>query len=178
MKTQLIKTLTIFLLMLPATIMAQSEFDKLYEKYAGKDGITSINIQPELFKFLGSIDMSDSAEDSQEVQEIMAKLSGLKILAYEGTDTKTMEKFFNEVKKTLPMNKYAELMSVDDSDSHVKFLVKKKTDNTFSEMLMIVKSDDEVLVMSMLGDLDMKSISKIGSSLDMEGMENLEKLDK
>jgi len=178
MKTQLIKVIAIVLVMLPAMVMAQSEFDKLYDKYAGKDGVTSINIQPEMFKFLNSFDMSDSADDAKEAQNVMEQLSGLKLLVYESVNEKTLNNFYKEIKNSLPLNKYAELMTVDDSESHVKFLVKKEGKKRFSEMLMIVKSDDEVVVMSMMGDLDMKSISKIGSSLDMKGMENLDKLEE
>ena len=178
MKTQLIKILTITLVLLPALVFAQSDFDKLYKKYAGKEGVTSINISPEMFKFLGNIDMSDSSEDAKDAQNVMEQLSGLKMLVYETPDTKTLENFYKEIKKALPFDDYAELMSVNDSESDVKFLIKKTGKDRISEMLMIVKSEYEVLVMSMLGDLDMNSISEIGKSLDMKGMENLDKIDK
>lgn len=177
MKTQLIKILTITLVILPTILFSQSDFDKLYKKYAGQEGITSINISPEMFKFLGSIDMSDSSEDAKDAQNVMEQLSGLKMLVYETPDSKTLESFYKEIKKALPFENYAELMSVVDSESDIKFLVKKKGNDRISEMLMIVKSEDEVLVMSMLGDLDMNAISEIGKSLDMKGMENLDKID-
>lgn len=178
MKTQLIKVLTIIMVMIPALLVAQSDFDKLYEKYAGKDGVTSINISPEMFSFLGGIDMSDSSDDAKEAQNVMEQLNGLKMLVYETPDTKTLDNFYKEIKKALPFEDYAELMSIKDSESDVKFLVKKKSNDRISEMLMIVKSEDEVLVMSMLGDLDMNSISEIGKSLDMKGMDNLDKINK
>lgn len=178
MKTQLIKVLAIIFVMIPTIVVAQSDFDKLYEKYAGKDGVTSINISPEMFQFLGGIDMSDSSEDAKDAQNVMEQLSGLKMLVYETPDGKTLNDFYKEVKKALPFKNYAELMSINDEDSDIKFLVKKQGKDRISEMLMIVKSDDEVLVMSMLGDLDMNAISEIGKSLDMKGMDNLDKINK
>lgn len=178
MKTQLIKVAALILVMLPLLVMGQTEFDKLYDKYAGKEGVTSINISPEMFKFLGSMDMSDSSKDAKEAQNVMDKLSGLKMLVYETPDAKTLDNFYKEIKKSLPFDSYSELMTVDDSDSHVKFLVKKNGKDKFSEMLMIVRGDEEVLIMSMLGNLDMNSISEIGKSLDMKGMDNLGKIDK
>jgi len=41
---------------------------------------------------------------------------------------------------------------------------------------MIVVGEDEVLVMSMTGNIDMNTISDISNSLDVKGMENLEKI--
>ncbi len=176
MKTQLIKVLAIIFTMLPATMMAQDDFNKLYEKYAGKEGVTSINISPEMFRLLSSIDMSDSAEEVKDAQNVMEQLAGLKMLVYENPEGKSVANFYNDIKKFLPLGDYTELMTINDSDSDIKFLIKKEGKNRISELLMIVKSEGEVLVMSMIGDLDMNSISKIGSSLDMKGMENLEKI--
>ncbi len=178
MKTQLIKLISIVLVLLPTVVIAQSDFDKLYEKYAGTDGVTSINISPEMFGFLSSMDMSDSSKDAKETQNVLQQLQGLKMLVYENTEGKSISNFYKELKKTMSLEAYSELMTVNDSDSDIKFLIKKAGKDKISELLMIVKSTDEVLIMSMVGDLDMNTISEIGNSLDMKGMENLDKIGK
>ena len=172
------RVLIMILVMLPVFLVAQNDFDKLYKKYAGKDGVTSINISPEMFSFLGAIDMSDSSEDAKEAQYAMQQLSGLKMLVFENGEKKNLENFYKEIKKSIDIDSYSELMSVNDNESDVKFLAKKTAEGRVSELLMIVKGDDDVVVMSMLGDMDMKTISGIGKSLDMKGMENLEKIDE
>jgi len=176
MKNQLIKIIVIIALLLPGTIFAQSDFNELYEKYAGQDGFTSINISPEMFSFLSSIDMNDSSSDSKQAQNVMQQLEGLKMLVYEKPEGNAGIEFYKEVKNKLPLHEYTELMTVKDSESDIKFLIKKSGKNRISELLMIVISDDEVLVMSMTGDIDMNTISDISNSLDMKGMENLEKI--
>ncbi len=176
MKKQLIKIIVITLLLLPASIFAQSEIDNLYKKYAGEDGFTSINISPEMFKFLSSIDMSDSANEVKQSQNVMEQLDGLKILVYEQPEDKAYIDFYKEIKNSLPLSDYAELMSIQDSESNIQFLIKKAGKNRISELLMIVKGDKEVLIMSMTGDIDMNTISDISNSLDVKGMENLDKL--
>jgi len=40
-----------------------------------------------------------------------------------------------------------------------------------------VFDEEEAVVMSMTGNLDMKTISEISKSLDIDGMENLEKIE-
>jgi uncharacterized protein DUF4252 len=176
MKTHFIKVLTIIILLLPATTFAQSKIDKLYKKYAGKEGFTSMNISPEMFSLLGNFDMNDSSEDAKDAQNIMQQLEGLKMLVYENPEGNSVNEFYKEIKNTLPLDEYAELMVINDSDSDIKFLIKKSAKDRISELLMIVKSEDEVLIMSMVGDLDMNTISDISHSLDMKGMENLEKI--
>jgi hypothetical protein len=178
MKTLKFKIIAVLLAIAPIMVNAQTDIDKLYEKYAGKDGITSINISPEMFSFLGAIDMSDSSDDAKDVQEAIDQLSGLKMLVFENDQKKNIESFYDEIKKSIPMEGYSELMSVNDNESDVKFLAKKSGKNRVLELLMLVKSDDEVVVMSMTGNMDMNTISDIGKSLNMKGMENLDKIDK
>ncbi len=70
------------------------------------------------------------------------------------------------------------MMSVNEGDEVVKFLVKKGKDGKMSEMLMIVLEDDEAVVMSMSGNLDMKTISEILKSMNIDGLDKLESIDE
>lgn len=176
MKAQIVKVIAVLVFLMPAMLQAQTAIDKLYEKYAGKKGFTSINISPEMFKMLASLESGSDADNKQE-EQVLSQLSGLKMLVYEPGDGPKID-FAADVKATVPVKDYAELMSVDSEGETVKFLVKKAPNNKISEMLMIVFSDDETLVMSMTGNLDMATISSISKSLDIEGMEKLDELDK
>lgn len=176
MKKQIVTIIVITLMMISSSLFAQSDFNKLYEKYAGQDGFTSINISTDMFKFLNSMDMSDSSDDAKKTQNVMAQLEGLKMLIYEKPEGEVGVDFYKEINNNLSLKNYIELMTVKDSDSDIKFLVKKSGKNTVSELLMIVKSEDEVLIMSMTGDIDMNTISDISNSLNMKGMDKLDKL--
>jgi hypothetical protein len=177
MKSQIVKLIAIVVFLLPAMLQAQTTIDKLYEKYAGQKGFTSINISPEMFKMLAALDTDNDSAELDNEEQMLSKLSGLKMLIYEPGDGPKVD-FANEVKSTIKMKDYSELMSVDSEDETVKFLVKKAPNNRFSEMLMIVLSSDETLVMSMTGNLDMATISSISKSLDIQGMDKLDELDK
>jgi hypothetical protein len=162
---------------IPFIMNAQTTIDKLYEKYAGKPDFTSINISPEMFSLLASLDTEDSTENAKESQEVMEQLTGLKMLVYEPKG-EANSNFIKEIKSTIPMNEFSELMSVDSEGETVKFLIKKRKDNKISEMMMIVQNKDEVVIMSMTGILDMSTISSISKSLNINAMDNLEKLDE
>lgn len=174
---KLVITLAVLVFATTSAINAQTAIDHLYQKYAGEKGFTSINISPEMFTFLASSDMSDSSEKAKETQDVLQQLSGLKMLVYEPEDGKNQD-FLNEVKSLSKTKGYSEMMSVDSEDEIVKFLAKKGDDGKVLELLMIVLDDEEAVVMSMTGNLDMKTISQISKSLDIQGMEKLEKIDQ
>lgn len=177
MKSQIFKLIAILVFLMPAMLQAQTTIDKLYEKYAGKKGFTSINISPEMFKMLAALDSDNDSSELNNEEQMLSQLTGLKMLIYEPGDEAKVD-FANEVKSSIQMKDYSELMSVDSEDETVKFLVKKAPNNRFSEMLMVVLSDNETLVMSMTGNLDMATISSISKSLDIQGMDKLDELDK
>lgn len=175
---KLIISLLVMMFVVPFSMNAQTAIDQLYEKYAGQKGFTSININPDMFKMLSNMDMSDSSEKAKESQNAMEKLSGLKMLVYEPEEGETNEAFMNEIRTLTKIKGYEEMMSVNENDETVKFLAKKDKNGNVSEMLMIVLEANEAVVMSMSGLLDMKTISEISKSLEIDGLENLDQIDK
>ena len=43
---------------------------------------------------------------------------------------------------------------------------------------MVLGGEHEFLLLSLVGDIDLKQISKLSKSMDIDGFQNLEKLDK
>jgi len=161
-----------------SALTAQTTIDRLYDKYAGQKGFTSINISPEMFSLLSSLDTEDSAENAKEAQNIMEQLSGLKMLVYESDSLQHNQSFIDDVRELNKAKGFSELMSINSEDEVVRFLVKKGKDGKVSEMLMLVFDKNEAMVMSLTGDLDMSTISGISKSLDIKGVDKLEKLDE
>jgi len=178
MKKLILTVATVVAVFLAQSLYSQTAIDDLYKQYAGKDGFTSINISPELFGMISDFDMNDSSESAKEAKNLVEQLSGLKMLVYEPKEGQSNEAFLKEVRTLSESKGYTEMMSVDSEDEVVKFLAKKGSDGRISEMLMIVLDDSEAVVMSMTGSLDMKSISKIANSLDIEGADKLENVEE
>jgi hypothetical protein len=178
MKKIVLTLVTMAVIMASSGLMAQTAIDELYSKYAGKKGVTSINISPEMFGMLSSWDMEDSADKAKDAQNVMEQLTGLKMLVYEADSSQSNEELLEEVRNLSKVQGFSEMMSMDSEDEVVKFLVKKGKDGKIAEMLMIVLGEDEAVIMSMTGSLDMSTISGISKSLDIEGLENLDKIDE
>lgn len=177
MKKVIITLIITAILAIPSAMFGQSTIDNLYKKYAGKKGFTSINISPELFSMIASLDTEDSTENAKSDQDVMKELSGLKMLVYE-PEGETDLAFLKEVKAIIPSKGFTELMSVDSEGETVKFLIKKGDNDKISEMLMIVLDEKEAVIMSMTGNLDMSTISAISKSLEIDGMEKLVEIEE
>jgi len=164
---------------LPLMGLAQTtSIDKLYEKYAGKDYFTSINISSEMFKLAAGLSQNMEGEDAKELNDLVNQINGMKILIFEDSLRESKIDFMSELNKTVNFKDFAELMRVEEKGSTVKFLTKKENGNKISEMLMIAEDGGEVVVMSFTGLIELESIGKLAKTMNMKGMENLDKLNQ
>lgn len=145
---------------------------KFFGKYEEDISFSNVSINSRMFSLFTDLEVED--EEDQEVLDAISKLKGLKILAKEDGDGK---KLYKEAFSLLPRNQYDELMSIRDEDKDMKFLIKEKG-GTISELLMIMGGDDEFFILSLVGDIDLNQIARLSSKMDIDGLENLKKLEK
>ncbi len=156
-----------------AVFAQQGPADRLFDKYSGQEGFTSVYISKYMFSLFATTDEKD--EDYDEVQNALGKLTSIKILAMEDKIEPAVN-FYREIEKDLPLDEYQELMVVKEKDQDFKFLAREKN-GQISELLMIGGGKDNVLIL-IQGDIDLKTISKLSKSMEIEGMKNLEKLEE
>jgi hypothetical protein len=180
MKTTLVILILAAITLLPSSLTAQTgSIDKLFEKYAGKEGFTSVNISSDMFKLAAGMTSEGDQTKSKEINDIVSQLSGMKILVYNSENPKAPKiDFVKEIEKTIPIKQYSELMTVQEKGSKVRFLTRPGSNNKISEMIMIAQSEGETVLMSFTGDLDLESIGKLSKTMNMKGMENLDKLNE
>jgi hypothetical protein len=176
MKTQLLK-IAIFLFSLsPSLLLAQSPADKLFDKYAGEDGFTSVYITKHMFNLFANVETED---DKDEFVKLVKNLECIKILSLEKDSTQTKPKvnFYDEIMVKFPKDQYEELMVVKKKDQDIKFLIRKEGEK-IKEFLMVIGGLENNALISIQGDIDLASISKLSKSLDIDGMENLEEIEE
>ena len=173
---KLFVSLALLMFSLPLVVNAQeTAMDKFYEKYAAEKGFTGVSVSPEMFEMLASMEVRDSTGDMEEAHQMMKQLKGLKMLSYEAQ--KGVEKFplIEQAKKALNIKNYTEMMTVQDNGQTIKFYV-KKTGDKVSELLMTVEGETEEVVLDIAGNIDMKTVARLGQTLNMKGVGNLSKM--
>ncbi len=162
---------------LSAFVMAQNKsIDRVFDKYAGKEGFTTVYISKYMFSMFADLEGIDD-EDLKEAQDVFGKLTGIKILAVDDDDAMGEGvNFYDEIMKDLPRDRYEELMVVKDSESDVIILAREEK-GIIVELLMIVGGDDNVLI-AITGEIDLSTIAKLSETMDIDGMEELENLEE
>ena len=144
----------------PAFLMAQnSAVEKLFNKYKGKEGVTTVQISPELFQMVKAMEI----EEIEEHDIPLDKITSVKILTIEDEEGYENVNFYNEIKNDLNVNDFKEVMTVDDGGETVRMWM-KVNENTLSEFLLIVGGDDNVLIY-ITGDFNMKDLEGLAESM-------------
>jgi hypothetical protein len=162
-KTETMKRVILIILTVafPTLMMAQnSAVEKLFNKYKGKEGVTTVQISPELFQMVKAMDI----EEIKEHDIPMDKISSVKILTIEDDEGFEGVNFYDEIKGDLNVNDFKEVMTVDDGGETVRMWM-KVNDKVLSEFLLIVGGDENVLIY-ITGDFNMNDLQGLAESFD------------
>jgi len=144
---------------------------RFFDKYIDDEKFTVVYISPKMMEMV--VTMADEGEDADEVNEILGGIEGIRILT---TEENTLQ-YYKEAVSTLQLNEYELLMQVRDEGENVRFFVKDEGPKV-QELLLLVGGSDSFVLMSFVGNIDLKKISKLGDSMDIEGLEHLEELEE
>lgn len=158
---------------------AQSPTDALFEKYGAKDGFTTVHVTKELFSLFAEISQESDDAEVQEINEVVSGLEYIRILMYDASDSlnaDVLEDFKSEL-NSVKLKDFTELMTVKEGSEMVKFMIRKEG-NKIKELLLLINQPDEAGFISIKGNIDLKSIAKLSKSMNINGLDKLQKLDK
>jgi hypothetical protein len=168
------KKLVIGAVLMMCSMAASAQSDaiaKFFSKYQGDESFSQVTISGKMFSMMANLD-GNNAEEKAMISAI-SKIKGLKILSK--SEARNSRDLYKEAIGMIPANAFEELMSVRDKDKDMKFFTKEAA-GKISELIMVMGGNEEFMVMTIFGEIDLKEISKIGKSVNIEGLENLEKI--
>lgn len=155
------------------SLQAQNDaISKFFSKYADDQNFTVVTITKRMFSLFSEIDAEDP--DSKEAMDAISKLDGLRVLALD--DSTRSKALYKEALTLIPKKDYEELMTVRHEDQDMRFLI-KDVGGKIEELLMVAGGDDGFFIISLVGDIDLSQMSKISSSMNIDGFENFKHLD-
>jgi hypothetical protein len=160
-KHEIMKRVALFLLALaiPALMMAQNDaIDKLINKYKGQDGVTVVNVGPELFQIIKGMNI----ENLDEKDLPLDKVSSVRILTIEDNEKLANVNFYDELKNNFDVSNLQEVLTVDDGGEVVRMWM-KNDGGKVKEFLLIVGGDDNVLI-HITGDFNMSDLEGLAES--------------
>jgi hypothetical protein len=163
---QMKRILLTLILLIPLWAMAQdsSPVDKLFNKYANKEGFSTVNISGKLLSFVAKLDDSKSEEAA-----MLEKISGIRILSVENKELNNNLNFYKELETDgfFRNNNYESLMEITNKDEIVRFYGRAGDKGKLSELLLVVGGKDNTLI-SIRGVINPDDIGKITGSLDLD----------
>ena len=169
------KVIVIFsVMMFSVAAMAQNDaVTKFFSKYQNDESFTYANISSKMFSMFTNMEVEN--KEDQEVLNAISKLKGLRVLQKD--DARNARELYKEALSLIPTKDYEELMSVRDEDKDMKFFVRETSPGKIAELLMIMGGNDEFMVLTLFGEIDLKQVGKLGRKMDIDGLKNLQKLD-
>ncbi len=155
--------LLIPVLLVPLMLTAQTKsIDKLFKKYYGKEGFTSVLVTQDMFKVIANME-----EEKGELEGTLGKIKRVRVIAQEDEADVAAVNFMEEL-RGVEFDDYKELVVVREADQEVMVLAKEEN-GRLSELLVLVGGEDNVLV-SVEGNFTMKDLEALG---ELEGLDEL-----
>ena len=161
--------------LISSAAIAQSPSDLFIKKYEGKKGFTTVNISEKMFELVATV----APEQEAELKELADGLKGIKVLVYENEDgSYNPAELYKEAEGNLKFDGFEELMNVYSDGEKVRILSSQSSPDILDELIIVVGSEDEFVLVDIFGKIDLNKISKMAGSIDIEGLEHLENLEK
>lgn len=163
----------------------------LFDKYEDMEGVGSGVVNSKMFEMIASIDIDMDDPEAAAMFEMVKKIKSLKFLTT--GDKAISANMAADVNKYIRSSQLEELMRFKDGEQNVKFYVREGSNpNQVKELLMFVSGLDELtkdqnitingekreietVIVSLLGDIDLREISKLTKSMNIPGGEHLKK---
>ncbi len=142
-----------FLMITFTFVYGQKSIDALFDKYAGKDGFTTVTINGSLLKLAKCFD-----KHADQDNDFPVNVKEIRILTQEDKSLK-VGNFYDMVIKDIDLNVYEEFMRIKESNQDLRMLVRAEG-NKFKEFLMISGGEDNAII-QIKGELTMSDAKKL-----------------
>ena len=153
------------------TVFAQGAvMTKYFEKFSNNEEFTKVSVSSKMFSLFTELEAN--TDDEKEFLDAISKLKGLKAVVGEDVKPEESKKLYNSATKDIDNEGYEELMTVTDAEENVKISI-KEAGGKITELILVAGGKNEFALLSLYGEIDLKKISKLASSMSINGMRHL-----
>ena len=157
--------IAIAILAIPFFAFSQhEEIETFYNKYIKNEKVTDVSLNGWILSLASK--MSD-----EEGTEILKKITKLRVMIAEKNIVakNDVRQLMRDVRK----NEFEDLIIVREEDTRVNFMYREE-DETITNVLVVVRSDDEFILLSLEGALNFEDLKEL--NFDVEGGDVFQKL--
>ena len=131
-------SLLIVLIITAAMAYGQKSIDDLFDRYAGKDGFTTVTVNGGLLK------LARLLGDKDDENSFPLHITQIRVLAQEDK-TMNVGNFYSKVIDDIDLRNYDEFMRIKNSNENLRMLVRSEGDR-FKEFLLIAGGEDNAVI--------------------------------
>jgi hypothetical protein len=144
---------------------------RFFNKYNEDERFTVVYVSPKMFQMIAKVETDDP--EWEKTREVIRDLGGLRVLTTDSIDNADV--MYKDALARIPQNEYEVLLTVRDGQEHVHFWI-KESNNVITELLLLVSEPSSFTMLSFTGRIDLQKISQLAKTLDVDGIEHLEKV--
>ena len=145
---------------LPATAIAQSSYiNHFFKEYKSQAEVTNLNIGSFMLRLVGTF------SDDEDAKKVLKKVTHLRMLVMEDDNLVSSDDYTSLI-KGIQSDDFEELIQIRDKGQRIDFFLREDGD-TITDVLMILRGDDEFLLLSLEGNLRFSDLKNI--QLDIDG---------
>jgi len=163
----------IFLALFTKPLYAQDAIETYFDQHIENEDFTVVYVSSKIFSMVSKLDLDLDDPQAEVFLEMASDLKGIRVLT---TEINAMT-YYKDAAKSINTTSYEMLMTVRDQEQNVKIWIKEDLDGDIGELLLLVGSPDEFVLVSILGKIDLDKISQLSKQLDIDGVEHLEKIE-
>jgi hypothetical protein len=145
---------TLAMLLVSFGLFAQnSKLDEIFNKFQGKEGVTSVILTSDLLKFASAMESKEPGMD------VLKNITQVRILSFEKALAQDVVMFENMI-KDVPLNNFKELMVVKENKNNVRMLA-LEDQGRWSDFLLIVTGGTENVLINIQGSISPKELHSL-----------------
>lgn len=133
--------IVLFIAFCTASLYGQrNSLDDFFDSYSDREGYTSVMINGNIFGFLKNLD-----EDDEDLRGLDHKVTSIRIVSTKEGRFSGAADFMSELRPAIRRGRYEELMTVNDSDSDLRVMVRGNGD-IINEILVITSGEHQAVI--------------------------------
>jgi CRISPR/Cas system Type II protein with McrA/HNH and RuvC-like nuclease domain len=145
---------------------------KYMNQYAGNEKFTKVSVSQKMFSMFTNLEAGSAAE--KEFLQAVSKLIGLKVIMTDSIPNSMV--IYKQAVTDVNKAAYEELVTVNDARGNLLFST-KESNGIISELIMVAGSKKQFIMISLYGDIDLKTISKMAQQMHVPGFDQLKHID-
>lgn len=167
------KLYVLFLVLIAATVRLSAQDDAIsryFDHLLSDPNYKSTYISPKMFQLMLERDNQMDAELRSTIQS----LRGLRVLRRDGA---VDPKLSGTVVDKLRASRFEELMRLREKGEDIHYYT-RGSGNAIDELVLVSQGNDTFTMLCLVGDLDLKVVSRLSKTLNVQGADKLDKVGK